>query len=162
MGCAWNHPVFVGKDGESCCSGVMWVQIAVLCLRKGTLWVNVGKDDPFHYFGSGAEKRNWPLRSWSGWCFVGLEDRNDCTMFPMCGYCTVCITVVYYACTRITCVPWLLRWMFVMSGHLACEFFSLLMIFYMADGEVRVVVWSSGNYVCICGSGGILALVICG
>ena len=73
------------------------------------MWVNNGKDDPLHYFVSGAEKCNWPVRSWSGWWFVGLGNCNDCTMFPMHGYCAVCTTVVYHVCARIPSVSRLLR-----------------------------------------------------
>ena len=47
---------------------------------------------------------------------------------------------------RFPCVPRYLRWKFdMLSGPLACEFFSLLMIFCMIKGLVRVVVWSSEN-----------------
>ena len=42
---------------------------------------------------------------------------------------------------RIPCVPRCLRWKFdMLSGPLACEFFSLLMIFCMVVEFVSVVV----------------------
>ena len=87
----------LGEIGEQRGGGVMWTE-TMLCVRKGNVGVNVGKDDPLHDFGRCAEECDWPVGSWVGWWFVGLKDCDDFTLFPERGYCAVCITVIYYVC----------------------------------------------------------------